>query len=75
MLQMWLGGLQGLMHVDVLLFVFLGMAIGLVFGAIPGLGGTTAIALLIPLTYGMEPFTALALAGIRPGVETISAIE
>ena len=45
MLQMWLGGLQGLMHVDVLLFVVLGMAIGLVFGAIPGLGGTTAIAL------------------------------
>ncbi|HMI98076.1 MAG TPA: tripartite tricarboxylate transporter permease [Micropepsaceae bacterium] len=63
MLDMWLGGLQGLLHIDVLLFVLLGMVIGLVFGAIPGLGGTTAIALLMPLTYGMEPFTALALAG------------
>jgi len=63
MLEMWLGGLQGLLHLDVLGFVFLGMVIGLVFGAIPGLGGTTAIALLMPLTYGLEPFTALALAG------------
>jgi putative tricarboxylic transport membrane protein len=63
MLEMWLGGLQSLLHVDVLAFVALGMVIGLIFGAIPGLGGTTAIALLMPLTYGMEPFTALALAG------------
>jgi len=63
MLELWLGGLNGLLHVDVLFFVFLGMVIGLIFGAIPGLGGTTAIALLMPLTYGMEPFTALALAG------------
>src|SRR6185295_7186666 len=63
MLEMWLSGFQGLLHVDVFLLVVLGMVIGLVFGAIPGLGGSTAIALLIPLTYGMEPFTALALAG------------
>src|SRR6185295_9744034 len=63
MLEMWLSGFQGLLHVDVFLLVVLGMVIGLVFGAIPGLGGSTAIALLIPLTYGLEPFTALALAG------------
>jgi putative tricarboxylic transport membrane protein len=63
MLEMWLGGLEGLLHLDVLGFVVLGMIIGLIFGAIPGLGGTTAIALLMPLTYGLEPFTALALAG------------
>lgn len=63
MLDMWLAGFQGLLQVDVLLFVALGMVIGLIFGAIPGLGGSTAIALLMPLTYGMEPFTALALAG------------
>src|SRR5579862_3337364 len=39
------------------------MAIGLIFGAIPGLGGATALALLMPLTYGLEPITALALSG------------
>ena len=62
-------GLQGLLHLDVFLFVVLGMVIGLIFGAIPGLGGTTAIALLMPLTYGLEPFTALALAGGVMGSE------
>jgi putative tricarboxylic transport membrane protein len=41
----------------------LGVVVGLIFGAIPGLGGTTAIALFIPLTYGMQPQDAMALAG------------
>src|SRR6266404_977444 len=63
MLDVWLGGIESLLQVRELLFLGLGMAIGLVFGAIPGLGGTTALALLMPLTYGLEPFTALALSG------------
>ena len=46
-----------------LAFLALGMLIGLFFGAVPGLGGAAALALLTPLTYGLEPFTALALAG------------
>src|SRR5258705_745340 len=63
MLQMWLGGIEGLLQVKELAFLGLGMVIGLIFGAIPGLGGATALALLMPLTYGLEPFTALALSG------------
>ena len=51
------------MHVQELAFLCVGMGLGLFFGAIPGLGGTTALALLLPLTYGMQPITALALAG------------
>jgi putative tricarboxylic transport membrane protein len=39
------------------------MGLGLVFGAIPGLGGTTALALLLPVTYGMDTISALALSG------------
>src|ERR1700748_2143413 len=39
------------------------MFMGLIFGAIPGLGGPTALALLLPLTYGLDPITALALSG------------
>jgi len=46
-----------------LLFVFAGVLVGLVFGVIPGLGGTTALALLLPLTYGMEVMHAFAMAG------------
>jgi putative tricarboxylic transport membrane protein len=63
MLHLWLSGLGGLLQARELLFLALGMLIGLFFGAIPGLGGATALALLTPLTYGLDPFTALALAG------------
>jgi putative tricarboxylic transport membrane protein len=45
------------------LFLALGVVIGLVFGIVPGIGGTTAIALLLPLTYGMEPNKAMMLMG------------
>jgi putative tricarboxylic transport membrane protein len=63
MLDVWLSGIEHLLQVRELLFLALGMVIGLIFGAIPGLGGATALALLMPLTYGLEPFTALALSG------------
>ncbi len=45
------------------LYLCLGVLIGLVFGAVPGLGGTTAIALLMPLTFGMEPWLAITMIG------------
>src|SRR5579871_3680750 len=63
MLQLWLSGIENLLQLRELVFLALGMVIGLFFGAIPGLGGATALALLMPLTYGLEPFTALALSG------------
>ena len=63
MLDMWLSGILGLLQFKELAFLALGMIIGLFFGAIPGLGGAAALALLMPLTYGLEPFTALALSG------------
>lgn len=63
MLDMWLHGIEGLLQFRELAFLGLGMFIGLFFGAIPGLGGAAALALLMPLTYGLEPFTALALSG------------
>jgi putative tricarboxylic transport membrane protein len=63
MMQVWLSGIEGLLQVRELIFLGLGMLIGLIFGAVPGLGGATALALLMPLTYGLEPFTALALSG------------
>ena len=33
--------------------------IGLLLGVLPGLGGITALALLLPFIYGMEPMTGL----------------
>lgn len=46
-----------------LLYLFSGVLLGLAFGVIPGLGGTTALALLIPVTYTLEPLDAMYLAG------------
>jgi putative tricarboxylic transport membrane protein len=56
-------GLSLIVTVQGIIMLVLGVMVGLIFGVIPGLGGTTAIALFIPLTYGMAPQDAMALAG------------
>ncbi len=48
---------------DSMLYLVAGTTIGLLFGAIPGLGGTTSLALLIPLTFGMDTSNAIMLMG------------
>lgn len=51
-----------------LLFCLLGVVMGTVTGVLPGLGTTTAMILLLPLTYGMDPTSAIImLAGIYYG--------
>lgn len=46
-----------------ILYLLGGILLGLCFGVIPGLGGTTALALLIPVTYVLSPLDAMYLAG------------
>ena len=43
------------------LCIFIGLWIGLIFGVIPGLMGSIAIAVILPFTFLMEPITALVL--------------
>ena len=43
------------------LYLMIGIMIGLFFGAVPGLGGLIALALLLPFTFSMEPVPAFAL--------------
>lgn len=51
-----------------LLFCFLGVFLGTVIGVIPGIGALATISLLFPITYHLEPTTALImLAGIFYG--------
>lgn len=51
-----------------ILWLVLGAALGTVLGMLPGLGPTTGIALLLPLTFTMPPTTALiAMAAIYYG--------
>ncbi|SFC87114.1 tripartite tricarboxylate transporter permease [Tropicimonas isoalkanivorans] len=51
-----------------LLICLLGVSLGMVVGVLPGLGAITAIAMLLPVTYYLEPTHALImLAGIYYG--------
>ena len=48
-----------------LIALIAGVTIGIFMGAIPGLTAAMAIALLAPITFGMQPITAIAfLIGI-----------
>ncbi len=44
-----------------LLMNFLGVLIGMVIGALPGLGSVVAVSVCLPFTFGMEPLQAMAL--------------
>lgn len=51
-------------------FAFLGALIGTVVGALPGIGPSAAIAILLPVTFGMSPVSAIImLAGIYYGAQ------
>lgn len=51
-----------------LLYCFLGVLIGTFLGVIPGIGVLASISLLFPITFHMEPTSALImLAGIWYG--------
>ena len=51
-----------------LLYCFLGVLAGTLVGVLPGIGPVTGIALLIPITFGMNPTSAvIMLAGIYYG--------
>lgn len=53
-----------------LLWCLIGVVLGTVIGLMPGLGSTTGVAILIPVTLTMEPVTALImLAGIYYGAQ------
>lgn len=53
-----------------LLLLVSGSIIGMIFGAVPGLSGVTALVVLIPMTYGMDPITAMLLLGAAYGAST-----
>ena len=53
-----------------ILLLISGTIIGMIFGAIPGLSGTTAIVVLIPMTFGMDPGTAMLWLAATYGAAT-----
>ncbi|WP_017729542.1 tripartite tricarboxylate transporter permease [Halalkalibacterium ligniniphilum] len=70
-----MGAFEGLMQgfqiafsIEGMFFVFIGVLLGTIIGMIPGLGPISAIAIMIPITYGMNPTLALVMmAGVYYG--------
>lgn len=60
---MLLQALQALFTPVSLLAVFIGTTSGVIVGGMPGLTATMAVALLIPVTFALEPLTGLLLMG------------
>lgn len=58
-----LDGFAALTDPRIFFYMILGLVLGEVFAAIPGLTATLAIALILPITYGMDPATALVMCG------------
>jgi TctA family transporter len=61
-------GLETALTVTNLLYCFAGVFLGTLIGVLPGLGPTATIAMLLPVTFGLPPVSALImLAGIYYG--------
>lgn len=54
-----LNGFTSLLSIWTLLYINLGVIVGIIFGAIPGLSGTIGIILFLPVTYAMQADHAL----------------
>ncbi len=52
-------GMQTAMTWTNILWVIVGGSLGTIIGMLPGLGPATGVAILIPITFGMNPATAL----------------
>lgn len=60
-MEQFLGGLQVLLQWQNFLIIPVGLAIGIIVGAIPGLTSDLGLILCIPLTYGMDPTMAILM--------------
>jgi putative tricarboxylic transport membrane protein len=54
------GGFGVILTIKNLIWIVFGGFLGTIMGMLPGLGPATGIAILIPLTFGMDPTTALS---------------
>jgi TctA family transporter len=67
-----------LMEPHRLMFLAFGVLVGLIFGIVPGIGGLTGTAMLLPFTFSMDPYSAFAmllgLGAVTTTSDTIPAV-
>jgi TctA family transporter len=63
-------GLETAFTLHNVFYCFLGVLLGTLIGVLPGIGPTATIAMLLPITFGLEPVPSLImLAGIYYGAQ------
>jgi len=69
-LTLLMHGFATAMTWEALFFCFVGVTIGMLIGVLPGIGPLATIAMLLPITFAMDPLTSLImLAGIYYGAQ------
>ncbi|MFQ5850007.1 MAG: tripartite tricarboxylate transporter permease [Candidatus Binatia bacterium] len=53
--------LQGILAWPTFGYLFLGILLGVFFGMVPGLSGLSGMAILLPFTFDLQPYEAMAL--------------
>jgi putative tricarboxylic transport membrane protein len=56
-----LHGFEVLLTFDKLLLMMIGLVLGVFVGVLPGLGGPNGVAILLPLTFSMDPTSAIVM--------------
>src|SRR5687768_1329465 len=75
MIEALFEGLYLVLQWKALAFMLLGIALGFWVGLLPGLGGATTLALMLPFIYTMQPVEAFAfLLGMHAVVATTGDI-
>ena len=67
-LGLLMDGFSSVLTPENLLYAVIGVLLGTFVGVLPGIGPAMAVALLLPVTYGLEPISAFIMfAGIYYG--------
>lgn len=60
-MELFVTGLMNILHWQVILILLSGVAVGIAIGSLPGLTATMGVALILPITFGMDPITGILL--------------
>ncbi len=78
MIESLLAALQTVLTGSHVLYLILGVFLGLAIGIFPGLGGIVGLSLMLPFLYGMDPTSALAmligLVAVIPTSDTFTSV-
>lgn len=60
LVELWAAGLPYYLRFDTQILVFLAVIIGIIWGALPGLSASMALAIFMPFTFGLAPYQGIA---------------